>query len=257
VLRIERPEELAPAWIAGERHGFDVKRVWLTVPFPLAMVPLPGPSAAGAPLTISVPSAGPLREVLRQLPALRALRARVHLRVSSRDNLIAIRQLASLGVECTAVLGDDSDWLALGDLITYAVLGLVPHAAIQPFAHLVEVYRPDRRTDFGAVYFDDPTQFVHVDTAGRLALSAADLAAGKVLPVTLDRLDDVPMLPEYCARIDEWSNHFVRIDGCSSCAGFRICLGKMGGTATGCASFFAEALEVVERAQQARALRSA
>lgn len=255
VIRAEA-RDLAAAAEAGPRFGVHVRWVAVAVPGALTDVALDGLDGA-VPVAVRAERLGPFREALRLLPALRRMRARVHLPASSPRNLLALRQLASLGVECAADLDRGSGWEGLADLAAYALLGLAPHAPMQPFAWLADHYRPERRTDFAGAYFDDPTGFLHLDRAGRVALTADDLAAGRFAADRPEQADGVPDRADYRERCDSWTRFFLRADGCSCCPGFRICLGKFEAGGGGCRPFFSELVDLVERAQAARGRRGA
>jgi hypothetical protein len=167
------------------------------------------------------------------------------------ENLLALRLAASLGVPGGVELVEAVDWTALSDLATYALLGLVPHAPISPFAEIADRYVATGRTDFGHVYLDDPTRYLHLDAEGRVALGAADLAAGRFVA---ERPEDLALQdhPAYRERVEGWRTLFLEPDGCAWCPGFRICLGRLRGLGEGCAAFCEDLMDVVERHQDRR-----
>jgi len=114
---------------------------------------------------------GSFSTVAPRIASLRKLNLRLYLPTHSTENLTALRILTSLGIECAAVITRETDWEALADLATHALLGLVKHASLQPFEYVAAHYDPQQRTDFGAVYFDDPRAFLHLDRQGSVQVN--------------------------------------------------------------------------------------
>ena len=144
----------------------------------------------GIPLAVMAPSLGRFRDLARHLDRLRTLNLRVYLPCDHPDNLTGLRILSSVGITCCADFRDGStDWESLADLATYAVLERAPHAAIEPFAFMAANYPACRRLDWGRVFFDDPRHFLHLDAAGRVALSRAELAENRFVAHSLNEIE--------------------------------------------------------------------
>lgn len=182
---------------------------------------------AGVPIALQVPALGPLTEFFRMLPGLRQLNLRIYMPPTAEGNLTSLRILSSLGFE-TAVLfeGGEPDWDGLSDLMIYSFFGSVPHAPIAPFGYLLDHFDQAGRNEFGAVYFDDPRSFLHVDEQGRVALSGVDLRRGHFLSDSIEELgDDIENSEPYNSRLQDWREHFLAFDQCSTCPGWRVCSG--------------------------------
>ena len=182
------------------------------------------------PIALYVPELGPLPEFLRLLPLLRQLNLRVYMPAAGEGNMTSLRILSSLGIE-TAVLfqGGEPDWDDLSDLMTYAFFGQMPHAPIAPFGYLLDNFDQRGRSEFGVVYFDDPRSYLHLDEKGHVALTNMDLKKGQFLAESIDELgDDVESQKPYDARLEDWREHFLRFDQCSTCPGWRACSGWFG-----------------------------
>lgn len=230
-------------------------------PLPLAATPLP-PVWDGIPLGLSVPGAGRMRDLAPITPRLRELDLRVFLPYS-RENLTGLRVLSSIGIPCGLVLEEgEPDWEALADLMTYAVLEGVPHAPIEPFDLLRRNYDPERFMQWGAGFFDDPTQFVHLDREGRAALSPRDLRQGRFVG-TVDGLEG-SVAAALTERARARRSLFVEDHPCAACAGFRLCLGRFdrpdkGGPGApgraGCSGFFSEMMDALDLHREQKAQR--
>lgn len=209
------------------------------------------------PLALHVPSLGAVPELIAKLPLLRERNIRVYLPATSKENNTALRILASLGIASAVVFSEESDWEALRDLLTYALLGLVPHAAIDPFDYLAERYDRARRNNFASVYFDNPETYLHLDADGHVALTAEDLAEGRFLDGEPETLDQVLRSEEYELGLARWQQFFLENHGCASCPGWRVCLGRFSQFAdkAGCKGFTSELMDVLELSKAREAAR--
>jgi len=203
------------------------------------------------PLAVMAPAAGRFRDLARHLDRLRKLNLRVYLPCDHADNLASLRILSSVGIPCGADFRKDrTDWEALADLATYAVLERAPHAAMEPFAFIAANYHSADRLDWGRVFFDDPKHFLHLSEDGRVALSQAELAEGRFVAASLDEIEAADDFPPIRERLRAWRHFFIDCHPCASCAGWRICRGKFSADLSenaGCADFFGEMIDLVRR----------
>jgi hypothetical protein len=215
------------------------------------------PGLAGVPIALRVPCLGPIAEFIRLLPVLRQLNLRVYIPACGDGNLTSVRILSSLGF-ATAVLldGEEPDWDGLSDLMTYAFFGQVPHAPIAPFGYLLDNFDQRGRSEFEAVYFDDPRSYLHMDAEGRVALTRGDLERGEFLADDVESIrDGVEDMEPFRARMDAWSEHFLNFDACSSCPGWRVCSGRFARERQpdeACRAFCSELLDNLEKSRAAR-----
>ena len=202
----------------------------------------------GVPIALMAPSVGRFRNVAKKVAALRKLNLRVYL---PADDLTGARVLASLGIAVCIDFGAAPDWEALADLMTYALLGPVPHAPIDPFQTIADGYRQTARSDdWGRVLFDDPSRTLHLDAAGRIALSRRELLAGDFIAGDPSKLDSPLVRHAIEERLEAWRNLFAEDHFCARCEAWRICRARLrDGKAApdGCDAFFHEMAEVIER----------
>lgn len=202
----------------------------------------------GIPIALVVPAAGRFRTIAKKLATLRSLDLRVHLPC---DALTEARILASLGIPVCIGFDTAPDWDALTDLMTYALLGVVQHAAIEPFRTIAEGYRQTGRSpDWGHVLFDDPSRYLHLDPEGRIALSRRELLAGEFVASDLSALDSPALRRAVEQRSDAWRVMFADDHFCARCQAWRICRARFCGGKTapdGCQEFFDEMAQVIER----------
>lgn len=203
------------------------------------------------PIALQVPSVGKFRNLSGKLGLLRKLNLRVYLPYA-RENLTGARLLASVGIPVGIVLEAETppDWEALADLMTYALLGIAPHAPVEPFQTIADSYRPAARSeDWGRAYFDDPSRYLHVDAAGNIALSRRELLAGDFVaePSALDS-------PEVAEAVDDrgqlWRELFLANHFCATCRAWRVCRGRFSAgrdAPDGCTGFFGEMADVAEQ----------
>lgn len=252
VVRVASLEAVANAAAMVEASGAQLFCVRCQEHQPLAALRCPE-DLEGIPVALYLPELGPFREIVEWTQRLRDLEVRIYL-PSTPDNLVALRLLSSLGVpSCATFDSVTPDWEALADLATYALLGRVPHAAIDPFETIADRYRPEGRTDWHTVHFADPSAYLHLDDDGRVALSHEEMLAGTFIA------DDVEALPEdlnacapFVERTKAWRKFFLDDHFCASCNAWRLCQGsfaKSAETDRGCASFFGEFLSVIEESR--------
>ena len=202
------------------------------------------------PIVLAVPSVGRFRDVAKKVGTLRKLNLRVHLPCAA-DNLAGARILASLGIPVCMNFEVTPDWDGLADLMTYALLGLVPHAPIDPFQTIADRYkRTARSDDWGHVLFDDPSRYLHLDAKGRVALSRRDLEAGLFVAGDPSKLDTPELEHAVRERAEAWRGAFAEDHFCARCQAWRICRARLcDGKAApdGCDAFFAEMADVIEQ----------
>lgn len=222
---------------------------------PLSDIELPD-GHEDIPLAVMAPSFGKFRDLAGRAGALRNGNIRVYLPCDEPENLIGLRILSSIGVHSCAVPGTESiDWEALADLMTYAVLERVPHASIEPFAYIASNYDPASRLEFGAIFFDDPRHFLHLDGKGRVALSHAELVEEAFIAGDISEIEAPLDFPAIKQRTEAWKKYFVDGHACASCAAWRICLGRFSDHLSenpGCSEFFSELAEVAGQYQALR-----
>jgi hypothetical protein len=257
-VRVEQPEAITAAARRVRDGGNQLSCVICDAPRPLAAIELRD-DWDGIPIALGVPEAGRFRDLAPAIPRLRDLDLRVTLPATRPDNVVALRLLSSLGVAgCAGLEGAPPDWAALTDLMTYALLGSVPHAPIDPFDHIGDHYEPDRATEWGATRFADPRCYLHLDAGGRVALTREELLAGTVIADVADLDDDLDLAshPALRARDARRLDLFERDHPCARCPGWRVCLGTFAASraaAPGCTDFFVELMDVVDRRRAQRA----
>lgn len=213
-----------------------------------------GEELRGISIALEVPSLGQgLAGLLRQIAVLKTLDVRVYLPANCSDNFSAVRILSSLGIETALDLRHHAgDWDAVADAMTYALLNVVDHAPIAPFNYLAARYGPHRRNDYAAVYFDDPQTYLHVDRVLNVALTAADLAAGRFAGRGREAVEGIEGLEAYRRWKHAWRDFFLRSGGCAYCAGWRVCLGKYEASVReqpGCERFAEEFMDAIDQAR--------
>jgi hypothetical protein len=200
----------------------------------------------GIPILLEAPAAGEFRSIVHMLPLLRSLNLRIYMSATD-GNIRDVRILSSLGVSCTLRIEPGTvDWEALSDLMTYALCGRAPHALIDPFDYISRNYDANVHLKWGAVYLDDPEKYFHLDKEKNVALSAKEALAGQFI----GRLDEIERAEpeEIVQRANAWSRNFTGNSPCTTCEGFKICMGSFrpeDGKAKGCKAFFTETIETL------------
>ncbi len=203
------------------------------------------------PLAVMAPSMGKFRNMAKRLDMLRDFDLRVYLPCGKPENITALKILASVGISgCAVMESGKTDWEAMTDLMTYALLERVPHASIEPFEFIASNYDPIAYLSWGGTCFDDPAQFLHLDSKGRVALSDSELRKKKFIAQSIKEIGDPAKFPAIRERLQEWRGYFTGNHICASCNGWKICMGKFSAhirKKSGCAAFFREMIEVVRQ----------
>jgi len=108
------------------------------------------------PLVIHPKGLGKVRDLFGVLPAMKNLNVKFFLDGAKRESYEAVQILSSLGIYSGIVINENADWERLTDLMYYALCGKAPHAPIEPFQYVYDVYNRNRLVDYGIVYFDEP-----------------------------------------------------------------------------------------------------
>jgi hypothetical protein len=249
-VRVNHPEQASLAAARVRESGNHLFCVIIESGSPFADMELQE-DQKDLPLAVMAPSLGKFRHLAPRLQLLRNFNLRVYLPCDRPENIVGLRILSSLGIHGCAVLGNGrQDWEALADLMTYAVLERIPHAAIEPFAFIASLYDPFSYLEWGCLYFDDPQHFLHLDAQGRVALSPAELGKKRFIAPSLSEIAPGEEFPAIRERAEAWKHYFVDNHPCASCAAWKICLGKFASEVPenqGCAGFFREMLEVVRQ----------
>jgi hypothetical protein len=130
--------------------------------------------------------------------------------------------------------------------MTYAVLGRAPHAPIEPFSFIASNYDSHLILPWGAIAFDDPAHFLHLDAQGRVALSCDELRQGVFIAPSIGGIDASTLSAAISERVNAWRRYFVDNHPCASCAGWKICLGRFSDDLpddAGCAKLFSELID--------------
>lgn len=230
---------------------FDINTICFLLRFnlPLTNAEFP-PRSTEIPLALYCDSAGNIKDLLLKVPLLKTMNIRVYLPASS-ENILAIRVLSSLGIACVVRFeGETIPWGELTDLASYAILGIRPHADIEPFVYIASKYHPQKRLSFGRVYFHDPQRYLHVNKDGEVFLSARDAEEGvHRLFRSVKEVERITECEEYQRRCESWREDFLKTDGCAFCPAYRICMGELtrqSGARNGCSDFLAEVMDMVE-----------
>ena len=257
-VRVAVPGEVAAAAKkAGERNRLFC--ILCDVATPLEATEL-DEAWSSLPIALTAPAVSRVRNLVARLALFRKLNLRVYLPCED-GNLIDARVLASLGVAVGVVFdfARSPDWAALADLMTYALLGPAPDEPIEPFQTMAECCRQGLRgEDWGRAVFDDPSGFLHLDAAGRIALSRRELLACEFVAQDPSELDSPTLANAVAERLESWRTLFLDDHFCARCGGWRLCRGRFADgkrEPDGCAEFFQEMLEVVEQSWKRSELR--
>lgn len=245
-VRVNDPGDIAAAAASVRDSGNELFCVIVHADRPLSEIAFHEDQAA-IPVAVMVPAMGSFRALAKSVDLLRRSNLRIFIPCNTSDNLSALRILSSLGIHgCADFSARPSDWEALTDLMTYAVLGRAPHATIEPFAFIASNFDPHSILRWGVIEFDDPAEFLHLDAQGRVALSHNELQQGIFFTPSVAGIESSALSAAIDERANAWRNYFVGNHPCASCAGWKVCLGRFSDGLpddAGCAKLFSELID--------------
>jgi hypothetical protein len=218
------------------------------------------------PLVIYASGLGKVRDLIGRLPLIKKLNVKFFLDSAVKENYEAVQILSSLGVYAGIVMNENADWEKLTDLMYYALCTRVPHAPVEPFQYVYEMYQRNRLVDYEKVFsiLDGDCDFTTEDTRfshfgggrGRSYHKKHNIhplpppAGENLLPLPPPKGDTQRtqsfeckeyILCDPCEKSlrpcgkknvetyphsKAWQEFFYEATPCAACEGWRICLGK-------------------------------
>ncbi|MDR0206326.1 MAG: hypothetical protein LBI45_03595 [Bacteroidales bacterium] len=177
-------------------------------------------------LVIYAEGLGKVRDLIALLPVIKRLNLKFFLDGAKKENYDAVQILSSLGVYSGIVINEKADWEKLTDLMYYALCGRIPHAPIEPFQYVYDSYEKNVLVDYSTVFFNNSDRFFTVR----------------------DNFNEKDVTESQRKQQVFRQKFFYQATPCSSCAGWRICMGKYAvlEDKTGCQAFTNELLTVIE-----------
>jgi len=165
---------------------------------------------------------GKVRDLLPLLPVIKNLNVKFFLDSAMKQSYEDVQILSSLGVYSGIVINENTDWDRLTDLMYYALCGKVPHAPVEPFQYVYDMYQRNTLVDYGVVFFEN----------------------GEVCKTNNTESAENHREPQSMS----WQRFFYEPSACAACAGWRICMGKYAALEdkTGCQTFTIELLNLIE-----------
>ncbi len=205
------------------------------------------------PVTLYSPGPGSFKELQQKFDLIHRLNVRPFFPADNKEAVVGLQTLSSTGLQCGVDFNVESpSWEALTDLMTYAILRTTSHANVEPFSYLIENYDPHDFNDWSSVYYDDSNDFLHLDSQGRAALTYSDLASGNFIAEDISGVDSMEVCPQLEEKKRAWRRYFLENLPCSTCEGWRACLGKFerlideSGVCPA-APFFTEMLDILDQ----------
>ena len=202
------------------------------------------------PLAIYSPEFGKYKDFLDQSDLIRKLNIRIFLSSHFDFNFIGLRILSSLNISCGLYFNEETrNWDAINDLMHYAIYSRTRHAPIEPFDWLASHYEPTEYTDYDFVYFNNPTQYLHINEKEQIALTEMDLLNNIIIDEGIKSLDNIYENKKYIDFINSRYEMMLQMNECGFCPAFRICLGKFPNLTNKkdtCRVFFSDLLDAAD-----------
>lgn len=248
VIKINHFNEILPAARHSADSGIKIHALVLKSHLALSAIPF-SEEWKNIPLAIFIDSIGKFSEFINKRRFLLNFNMRIYLPAGSDKKHSAIQVLSSLGIQTCITFGPAKpDWDNLNDLMTYALLGRISHAPVEPFNYMASNYENFRTADFNAVYFNDPERFIHINEQGRVALTNEDLIKNKFLNLGISEINGLENTDEFIEYKNKNKKFFLEKDGCAYCPGWRLCAGRLINICDdNCVVFFDDMIDVIER----------
>ena len=191
-----------------------------------------------------------IEEVLFCSDTLRCRNVKLFFESGYSFNYTLVQILSSLNIYTGVYFNDEgntAEWDSLTDLAYYSLLSKATHAPIEPFQYIAASYKPQERIDFSTVYFNNPNQFLHIFKNSLYASERADNDSF-ISSEIVKTLNIIEKNDKYKKYIKNWQNHFLKLNSCSACPAWQICLGKFNPDIIDlkCRDFFSEILELLK-----------
>lgn len=203
------------------------------------------------PLFIYADEFGTFRDLSSKVESLRKLGARFFLSGEKAENYQWVQMLASMGFNCGVHFGKNAHWDAASDLLHYSFYSPAKHGQVEPFNYISGNFSVDSSINYAAVYFDDPSRYLHINENLEIAASSQELNDGIFLAKGIEELKTISSNKAYETRLNAWRGLFLRNSECSGCESWRVCLGKheglsdKNGSKMECQAFYLQILEAI------------
>ena len=187
-----------------------------------------------APHIIYPDGLGAVRDLMSLLPEIKRLNLKFFFDSTKPESYESVQILSSLGVYSGIVIHEGADWERLTDLMYYALCGRAPHAPVEPFQYVYDMYQRNLLVDYGKVFREKGEGRKEKEEGAK-----AESTKGR-------RREGAKAEGEEGAK--QWQRFFYERSECAACEGWRICLGKYASLKdkTPCQTFMIELLEVIE-----------
>ena len=185
---------------------------------------------AQIPLIIYAFNIGDYDVFFSKVNTIRSLNVRLFISNKADTAFTDLKILSSVGVDCGLYMEDDVKMNddSLLDLASYYFMSPVPHATVEPFEFILRHLTEEKNEGFESVFFDNPLQFVNIETIDDLHR------------IDSDRQDD------FALKMDVYYKHFIDLDICSKCPAFKICNRQMTNKLGCCQNTMNEIFEYAE-----------
>ena len=183
------------------------------------------------PLVVYPSGLGAVKDLIGLLPLLKKLNVKFFFDGEKPESYEAVQILSSLGIYSGIVINEKAIWEKLTDVMYYALYGRVPHAPIEPFRYVYDMYAPKKLVDYGTVYLHNPILFEIVSAETYLTHPLVSSSTCSLVPSST-----------------RWQKFFHQATPCAACEGWRICLGKYANMKdkTKCSNFTTSFLQIIE-----------
>lgn len=198
------------------------------------------------PIILYAYNIGDIFKTLCKVDTIRNHNIRIFLNSAFKENFHSVKILSSLGID-TGILLDSKhidDDLFL-DLASYALLGQVPHASIEPFDYIWRNIMQEHNLDTETIFFNNPEKYIYINDSLDFSFSLEDLNNCCFIG-NLSDIDHIDFTTEVDQKLNRYYSHFFALDKCSKCSAFKVCNRKSTTVFNDCQDVYSTIYEYAE-----------
>lgn len=198
------------------------------------------------PIILYAYNIGDIFKTLYKVDLIRNHNIRIFLSSDSKENFHSVKILSSLGIDMGILLDskhiDDDLFL---DLASYALLGQVPHASIEPFDYIWRNILQEHNLDIDTIFFNNPQKYIYINDRLDFSFSLEDLNKS-CFAGNLAAIDHIDFNTEVEQKLNRYYSHFFALDKCSKCPAFKVCDRKSIAVFNNCQEVYSTIYEYAE-----------
>ena len=177
------------------------------------------------PLVVFSRELGSKKLFLKNTESYKIQNVKYYLSSALKENFFSVKMISSLGINTGIYFDEQIEWDFMYELIEYSVKNGKTNAELQPLSFIINNYK-NKEIDYNDVYFNDPLKYLYINKEDYIFLNYRNFIENK--PFAAISNDSFQSVMDKIALHIENEKKLLLADlnECSSCAAWKICLGK-------------------------------